>query len=216
MTTIGVQSAPKERILPVDIPSYAYQYPSLSTVKLAAVKEGLFHPKLPSFRRMDMDTAGHKLPDQHCRTTTSCGPEDFRKTTSTLFQPPQKPMSSLNITEAGRNLHKQYSTPEELKKTRTDWSKFLNKCPERYNIRIPELPENKDLHFHGYNVRYLRPEITASWKYTLTQEPSLDQFGQRPIPANIFARYRDTYPQYSRNIATEAWRWAYFWATGGI
>lgn len=21
-----------------------------------------------------MDTAGHKLPDEHCRTTTTCGP----------------------------------------------------------------------------------------------------------------------------------------------
>lgn len=56
------------------IPSYSYQYPSHRRVQLAAVKEGLFHPRLPSFRRMDMDTAGHKLPDEHCRTTTSCGP----------------------------------------------------------------------------------------------------------------------------------------------
>ena len=25
---------------------------------------------LPTFRRMDMDTAGHKLPEEHSRTTT--------------------------------------------------------------------------------------------------------------------------------------------------
>ena len=74
MTTVGVRPSPSERILPMNVPSYCYHYPSLSTVKLAAVKEGLFHPNIPTFRRMDMDTAGHKLPDEHCRTTTSCGP----------------------------------------------------------------------------------------------------------------------------------------------
>lgn len=37
------------------------------------IQEGLYHPRLPSLRRMDMDTATHKLPEEHCRTTTSCG-----------------------------------------------------------------------------------------------------------------------------------------------
>lgn len=37
---------------------------------LASVKDGLYHPMLPSFRRMDMDTAAHKLPEDHARTTT--------------------------------------------------------------------------------------------------------------------------------------------------
>lgn len=206
MTTIGVKPVPSDRILPMDIPSYSYQYPSLSTVKLAAVKEGLFHPNIPTFRRMDMDTAAHKLPDEHCRTTTSCGPEDFRRATTTLFTDPKRKLNTAGITETGRQLHRYYTTPDELKETRLQWSEFLNTCPERYNIRLPELPQNKDLHFRGYAVRYLRPEITSSYRYTLRQEPTLDAYSQRPIPANVYARYRDTYPQYSRNIATEAWR----------
>ena len=74
MTTVGVAPAPSDRVLPMNVPSYSYHYPSHATVKLAAVKEGLFHPNLPTFRRMDMDTAAHCLPDTHCRTTTSCGP----------------------------------------------------------------------------------------------------------------------------------------------
>lgn len=37
---------------------------------LASVKDGLYHPMLPTFRRMDMDTAMHKLPEEHSRTTT--------------------------------------------------------------------------------------------------------------------------------------------------
>ena len=39
--------------------------------KLPAVKECLYHPSLPTFRRMDIDTAAHKLPDEHCRTTSA-------------------------------------------------------------------------------------------------------------------------------------------------
>lgn len=74
MTTIGVKSMPCERILPVNVPSYAYHYPSTKSVKLAAVKEGIFHPRLPSYRRMDMDTANSKLAEDHCRTSTSCSP----------------------------------------------------------------------------------------------------------------------------------------------
>jgi len=77
MTTVGVDPGQQDRVYPMKIPSYSYQYPSLRRVQLAAVKDGLFHPRLPSFRRMDMDTAGHKLPDEHCRTTTCCGPGEF-------------------------------------------------------------------------------------------------------------------------------------------
>ncbi|ELU02034.1 hypothetical protein CAPTEDRAFT_167084 [Capitella teleta] len=206
MTTIGVQPPPSRRLVPLDIPSYVYNYPSNQRVRLAAVKSGLFHPNLPSFRRMDMDTARHRLPEEHCRTSTSCGPEDFKWATTSVMAPPANGLHCADITETGKTLHKYYSAPEELRNTQVDWHEFLQRCPERYKIRLPELPENKNLHVYGYNVRYLRPEITSSWKYTLRQEPSLDQFGQKPIPANVFARYRDTVPKYSRNISAEAWR----------
>lgn len=46
-------------------PSFGYR-----SNMLASVKEGLYHPMLPTFRRMDMDTAVHKLPEEHSRTTT--------------------------------------------------------------------------------------------------------------------------------------------------
>ncbi|XP_069113176.1 uncharacterized protein [Argopecten irradians] len=111
-----------------------------------------------------------------------------------------------NHIQTGKQLHRHYTTPDELKKAKEEWSDFLNRSPERFNIKLPELPDSKDQRFLGYSVRYLRPEITKSWRYTLKQEPTLDQYGQRPMPANVFARYRDTYPQYSRNISSEAWR----------
>ena len=72
--------------------------------KLPAVKECLYHPQLPTFRRMDIDTAAHKLPDQHCRTTAQCGSRTFNEAKITLYKPPEKPLSCTSVTETGRSL----------------------------------------------------------------------------------------------------------------
>lgn len=39
---------------------------------LAAVKNSIYHPFLPTLRKMDMDTVASKLTNEHCRTTTLC------------------------------------------------------------------------------------------------------------------------------------------------
>lgn len=41
--------------------------------QLAGVKQQLYHPALPSLRRMDMDSVTACLPDEHCQSTTYCG-----------------------------------------------------------------------------------------------------------------------------------------------
>ncbi|KAH9503492.1 hypothetical protein Btru_068043 [Bulinus truncatus] len=188
------------------IPSYAYQYSTFHRVPLAAVKRGIFHPSPPHFRRLEMDSTLQKMSDEHSRNTTTCGPRDFENATTTLFRPPQQRLHCLNITDTGKQLHRHYTTPQELTKARQAWSVFLNKSPERFQIQLPNLNSQKDFQFDGYAVRYLRPELTQSWKYTLQPEPKLDQFGQKPLPANIHARFRDSYPQYHRNVASEMWR----------
>ena len=43
-----------------------------SSVKLASVKHGLYHPLLPTLRRMDMDDVAKRLPQEHSRTSTPC------------------------------------------------------------------------------------------------------------------------------------------------
>ncbi|XP_039265529.1 sperm microtubule inner protein 8-like [Styela clava] len=192
-----------------------YNYPPFRRVMLAAVKEGIYHPRLPSLRRMDMDTATHKLSDEHCRTTTSCGPRNFSDSNTSYFQNSNKPLSGTRITETGRSLQKvipdypsgvTHTSPEKnqfmLSSSKKDWSRFISSAGE---FRLPEY-DPKYFRFSGYAVRYLKPQVTQSWKYTLVQEPKLDQYAQRPIPANVYSRYRDTFPQYSRNIAVEAWR----------
>lgn len=39
---------------------------------LAGVKDTLYHPRLPTLRRMEMDSMVHKLSDEHSRTSTPC------------------------------------------------------------------------------------------------------------------------------------------------
>ena len=43
-----------------------------SSVKLAGVKHELYHPLLPTLRKMDMDDVTKRLPDEHSRTSTPC------------------------------------------------------------------------------------------------------------------------------------------------
>lgn len=40
--------------------------------QLASVKQQLYHPALPTLRRMDMDSTRACLSDEHCQTTTYC------------------------------------------------------------------------------------------------------------------------------------------------
>ena len=54
------------------ISKMAMRYERPSSVKLASVKHELYHPRLPTLRRMDMDNTTHKLPTEHSRTTTAC------------------------------------------------------------------------------------------------------------------------------------------------
>ena len=40
--------------------------------QLSGVKYQMYHPWLPTLRRMDMDTMVHKLTNEHSRHTTYC------------------------------------------------------------------------------------------------------------------------------------------------
>ena len=46
---------------------------------IAAVKEGMIHPKPPTYRRMDMDSYLRKMPIEHCRNSTSRGAGKVQK-----------------------------------------------------------------------------------------------------------------------------------------
>jgi len=72
MSTVGVNPFSNDRILPLDMPGHQYSHPSGQTYQLSTVKEDVFHPQLPTWRRMEMDSLCGKLSNEHCRYTTSC------------------------------------------------------------------------------------------------------------------------------------------------
>ncbi|KAF8572231.1 hypothetical protein P879_04121 [Paragonimus westermani] len=44
-------------------------------VMLASVKQSLWHPKVPTVRRMDIDSSIQRLPEEHCRNSLLLTPE---------------------------------------------------------------------------------------------------------------------------------------------
>ena len=69
MTTIGVSTYRHDNPKDMCVPSYSYQFPAGRRVQLVSVKEGIFHPRLPSIRQLDRDRVLHKLSDEHNRTS---------------------------------------------------------------------------------------------------------------------------------------------------
>ncbi|CAM4541859.1 unnamed protein product [Lepidochelys kempii] len=175
-------------------------------VMLAGVKDRLFHPDLPTLRRMDMDSAGNKLPDEHSRTITACTKEDFANASFTLGGVPNKRLSSLGMTELGQSLTARYragkmapltpSTNHEewpsYTQAMADWSRFISSAGE---FKLPSV-NKKVLGFSCYAVRYLKPDVSQTWRYCLNQNPSLDRYGQKPLPyssTNTFRNFGSAY-----------------------
>ncbi|XP_043918158.1 testis, prostate and placenta-expressed protein [Protopterus annectens] len=171
---------------------------SRGTVKLAGVKEVLYHPSLPTLRRMDMDTVAHKLPDEHCRTMTACCPDDFKNNTFSLVEDNERRVLTLGITKTGQSLSAKLRSqakgplPQLAVHSYSpfhkgpDWSQVL---AERGRILCPPM-EKAELRVINGGVKYAMPGPPRSWRYHLTPEPSLDKFGQKPTPFNVNNRYR--------------------------
>jgi hypothetical protein len=51
--------------------SFDNRFQTTPRYKLASVKKQLYNPKLPSIRRIERDEVLCRLPDEHCRHTTS-------------------------------------------------------------------------------------------------------------------------------------------------
>ena len=71
MTTVGVSTFRHDNPKEVYVPSYSYPIPAGRRVQLVSVKEGIFHPRLPTIRQLDRDRVLHRLPDEHCRTSVA-------------------------------------------------------------------------------------------------------------------------------------------------
>ncbi|XP_060644199.2 sperm microtubule inner protein 8 [Anolis sagrei] len=184
--------------------------------QLAGVKSQIYHPALPSLRRMDMDTMANRLTDQHARTTTYCSKDDFENATFTLAGVPNLRLPSLGMTELGRSLRSSYRpgkmAPEmpgadreewpSFTKAMEDWSRFVSTAGE---FKLPSA-KNRILGFSCYALRYLKPDVTQTWRCCLNQNPSLDRYGPKPLPYNTVNTYRSFGSAHSRSHYLQPWR----------
>ncbi|XP_045389568.1 testis, prostate and placenta-expressed protein [Lemur catta] len=176
--------------------------------QLASVKRQLYHPALPTLRRMDMDTVKACLPDEHCQTTTYCRKDEFDNAHFTLLGVPNKPLQCLDVTATGRKLHSRCRegklAPIAPGINRVDWPCFTRAIEDWSRLvfsagefKLP-CPSQRVEGFSGYAVRYLKPEVTQSWRYCLNQNPSLDRYGQKPLPFDSLNTFRRFGSHYSR------------------
>nr|XP_027794780.1 testis, prostate and placenta-expressed protein isoform X1 [Marmota flaviventris] len=206
---------------------------------LASVKQQLYHPALPTLRRMDMDSVKACLPDEHCQSTTYCRKDEFDNAHFTLLGIPNQPLHCLDITPTGQKLCCKYREGKLLPivpginrihwpsftSAIEDWSHFVSTAGE---FKLPCL-NNKVERFSGYAVRYLKPDVTQNWRvremlgtlwelggcprslpglpaphpcgppqYCLNQNPSLDRYGQKPLPFDSLNTFRRFGSKYSR------------------
>ncbi|XP_028392430.1 uncharacterized protein LOC114516996 isoform X2 [Dendronephthya gigantea] len=204
------------------------QFPSLEgpkfnrgTVMLASAKEGLYHPHLPTFRRMDMDTVSEKLPYEHCRTTTNLTRDDFRHAAVTLFRKTKEPLrEEFNVeneskqrpaTDYGRpetrSLHEASRTSQSQRPyTNSGFGSDLRRMhPDKLGELFPAFRREPDESSFSkrYKFQYIPPHVRPE---QYSRFHFVDWTGIRPIPANTYSRYRDAHPMYSENIASRSWK----------
>ncbi|KAG8562330.1 hypothetical protein GDO81_015643 [Engystomops pustulosus] len=172
---------------------------------LAGVKHCLFHPRLPTLRRMEMDSMVHKLSDEHSRTNTPCDHRSFKNTRFTTYGSEKHLLPSLEITNTGRQLTRRDT--HQNTEIQRGWTKDEDVTCRQAAKDSPRGPTNSgdfqlmelkkmDLGFGGYAVRFLSPEVTHSWKFCLQHNPSLDEYGQKPVPVEIMNIFRTFGPAY--------------------
>uniref|UniRef100_A0A452RQ70 Sperm microtubule inner protein 8 n=1 Tax=Ursus americanus TaxID=9643 RepID=A0A452RQ70_URSAM len=159
---------------------------------LAGVKQQLYHPALPSLRRMDMDSVRACLSDEHCRSTTYCRKDDFDNAYFTLLGVPNKPLQCLDVTATGQRLrnrcHEGKLVPIVPGINRVDWpcftraiedwSRFVSSAGE---FKLPCPSKRGPSTGPGG-----RPRVGETRSYCLNQNPSLDRYGQKPLPFDSF------------------------------
>ncbi|XP_003384601.1 PREDICTED: testis, prostate and placenta-expressed protein-like [Amphimedon queenslandica] len=176
--------------------------------QLASVKHQLYHPQLPTLRRMDMDTVGHRLSSEHSRHTTFCVKDDFTKIRTTRYPGAPNLHCKSMVTNETKEKLETYETLKNANNT-SPYTKQWNKTLQQLR-KEPTPPIQKIEHEDSNNViqpitsnlyvRKLHPDITASWKVALTikDKPhhTITKI-ERPMPATIFNRYRATRRPYS-------------------
>ncbi|RUS88275.1 hypothetical protein EGW08_003977 [Elysia chlorotica] len=198
------------RQLRVVAPDHVYHYPCFRRANLASIKHQILRPDFPTFRRLERDDLLHKLPDEHCRTTTSCTTFDFRNATMNPLIQPIKEFHCMDCTETGYAVKKSYFTPIDIQRQNLIWRKYMNNPLVYAAVKTKENPlvdprpvlnKNcgcdgaKNLQFDGAPVRYTNADL-RNWRFTLKCEPHIKKNRQQPVPTDVaFPREVIPHPQ---------------------
>ncbi|XP_053575491.1 testis, prostate and placenta-expressed protein [Bombina bombina] len=186
---------------------------SVPAHKLVEVKHTMYHPLLPSLHRTE--NVGHKSRNKNLRSTPACPSEYHSPLISTSNGHSDRQIPTHEITMTGEQMTSQYSigtmAPLALgikhdkrpsfTHAADDWSKFISSSGEL------QLQDSKkfNLGYSLYAVRFLSPDITRSWRYSLQQNPSLDQYGQKPLPVETINTFRSFGSKYSPTTYLRPW-----------
>ncbi|XP_072277375.1 sperm microtubule inner protein 8 isoform X2 [Pyxicephalus adspersus] len=169
---------------------------------------------LPTLRRMGMDSAGHKLSEEHSRSSTRCTTGNFHNAGFRTCKPPALRPPSMQVTDTGRGVTRRYRsgamgnieiagvTPEEPNLTPANWCQCAPISGAEFQLN--DLKRHV-LGYSGYAVRQLPPAVTHSWRFCLQQTPSLDCTGQTPLPADTLNIFRSFGSSYSQNTYLRPW-----------
>ena len=149
---------PQRRVTSAPLPTTRYRY------QLAGVKDNLYHPHLPSLRRMDMDSVLCKLPNEHSRLSSPCSARHFK----TLLGPP---------TTFHQQNKKLSLEPQMINAANEPNAMPLQDCYKQNSTEIT-------------NGTSSLISTTNAGRYTLREDPCIGDKRQRILPAAINERYR--------------------------
>ncbi|KAK3764125.1 hypothetical protein RRG08_039295 [Elysia crispata] len=189
MTTVGVDPEKVNRVDALRFPSYNYHYIAFKRKQLRDLINERNRTLPPQFRRVT---------EERNRQARECRKLEIAAVPGTVCPqagsvcchalPPAVPVpckpdliarARLKPSDYQRWFH--HTTPVVTTRAREQWTEFLNRCPERYQIVLPlegHGPGKCTPYFDGgYALRYLRPYSTRG--------QVLERFRERPFPCKL-------------------------------
>ncbi|KAJ9584089.1 hypothetical protein L9F63_021561 [Diploptera punctata] len=141
--------------------------------------------------------AGHCPCAQPPEAEIKCPTDTFPKILYYQYHPPHHYVKGFDIIPL---YHKEWREENEIRNLSflnnpclaDKWDRFKRGLPLAEK-RIINIPHPRDFHFQNYYTRYLRPEVTASYRKKLKPGPLLVDDVQCPIPGDHLHRYRECY-----------------------
>lgn len=178
--------------------------------KLASVKKQIYNPKVPTIRRIERDEVLCRLPDEHCRHTSSFTEEQFK-----TFDPTRSvtfvEFSGLNWHDTGKALMGSNDFPQEKRETvsaygarlRPDKSQVDTSLAENQIYRSPSLSVlspsatlTKPIQYSYRN--FGKGTFDQSTKHTMwprfhmNTRNSFDPINRVPLPSSMENIFRST------------------------